>query len=300
MIKLKNHYITISILEDCGMTISQIYYQNVSILYFPFTEEEYKNNQELAGIPFLYPFANRLSKKEFLLEKKFLRIPDNAYFDPNGLPIHGFLLKSKWNILKLTENTLIASINFADKDFYHLFPFKHQIEYKIEIWENQIHFYITILPEEPLPISFGFHPYFLLYDKKSNIQLILPVKKQIHTDKQLIPTGNFIPIEEFLKNNHITYTKSDGGYQININHFFDHGFIDFFDDKNFNVIQLIQPKYHLKLSMDRSFKVCQIYSPLEKNFICIEPMITQTNAFIQGNYLVINQETSFHYYLEIN
>ncbi|GIX41714.1 MAG: aldose 1-epimerase [Leptospiraceae bacterium] len=302
MITLNNSIFLVEILDDCGFTISQIYYKENSILYFPFSEKEYKGNKELAGIPFLYPFANRIARKEFYLEGKLIQISkDYSFFDPNDLPIHGFLLKSSyWNIKEKKDNYIIAKLDFKNNHLFELFPFKHSIEYKIELKENQIHFYITIIPEENIPVSFGFHPYFLLHHHKSDIKLILPAKKFIKTDEKLLPTGQLLSMEDFFEQYHILSKKVSEGYIFSVNHFFDYGFTDFFINNNYNKIQFIQKNYNLNINMDKNYKVCQIYSPLESNFICIEPMLTETNAFLTNNYILVKEKQIFHFYIEIN
>lgn len=304
MITLKNSILTVDILEDCGFTVSQIYYKNIPILYFPYEASEYKKNLNIAGIPFLYPFANRLSKSEFLLLNKKVNIPEDAKFDANQLPIHGFLLKTDfWNVhwqnFYHDSQSISAEIDFSKTSFYKFFPFKHSIHYKIEINKNQIHFYITINPQEEIPISFGFHPYFNLYEDKKNIKLILPAEKHINTDSYLIPTGQLYTVESFFGNLKKELNREQDGYMFTIDHSFDDGFTEFYHIENYNKIQLQQKKYNLNIYMDKNYQVCQIYSPIDKNFICIEPMTATTNAFIQGNYKIIKEKTTFHYYLEI-
>ncbi len=302
MIILKNPHFYIEILEDCGFTVSQIYYKDKPILYFPYTEKEYKENQDLAGIPFLYPFANRLSKKEFFLENKRIRIEKHpSLFDANQFPLHGFLLKTNlWNLKHKTDKTIESWIRFDPSfNFYSMFPFLHTIEYKIELRDHQIHFYITIKPEEKIPLSFGFHPYFLLCEDKSQTQVLLPAQSHIKTNDFLIPVGQLTPMEEFFRNKSINYLNLQEGYAFSLNHFFDDGFTDFFYQNRYNKISLIQKEYNLNLFMDPFYKVCQIYSPIDANFVCIEPMISQTNAFISKTYQALTEEKTFHYYIEI-
>ncbi len=304
MITLKNSIITIEIIEDCGFTVSQIYYKNHPILYFPYEVSEYKKNWDIAGIPFLYPYANRLSKSEFLLLDKKISIPKESKFDANHLPIHGLLLKTDlwkihWETFYLDSQSISAEIDFSKIELYKIFPFEHSINYKIEIKENQVHFYITIDPKEKLPISFGFHPYFNLYGDKQSIKLKLPAKKHINTDSYLIPLGENSPIESYFENIKKELRQDDEGYIFTIDHSFDDGFTEFYEKNNYNKIQLLQNTYVLDIYMDKHFEVCQIYSPIDKNFICIEPMITTTNAFIRGNYKIITEKTIFHYFLEI-
>ncbi len=299
MISLKNEFLYVSIIENCGFTVSEINFNNHNILYFPFSEDEYKKNLDLAGIPFLYPYANRLSRKKFILENKSILIKKNTtFYDGNGLPLHGFLLKTdKWKIKEKNNTFIIAEIDFCS-DLYTLFPYKHKIEYKIELKKNEVHFYIKIFPYEKLPISFGFHPYFSIYNR-NNTKLYLPAQKLIKTNKYLIPTGKLLDLEYFLLKNKINSKKEKNHFVLPLNFDWDHGFTDLKKQNDYNNIQLLTDYYKLNLVIDPFYQVLQVYSPNEKNFVCIEPMIATTNAFIDKKYITISENTTFHFYLLI-
>lgn len=304
MISLQNKFFYIEILEDCGFTISKIKFKEYEILHFPYSYEEYKINKELAGIPFLYPFANRLEKEEFILEEKKVFFNSEFVFkDQNKFPIHGILLKTnQWKVIEYQKN-FVKSIFEFKKDWLNFFPFEHTIEYSIELIENQIHFKIELKDfKNILPMSFGFHPYFTFNDKKNNIKIFLPSRKWIKTNTKLFPVA-LENINSFFesKERNIVYQKVQEGVLIDLNDLYswDDGFTDFFYKNGFAKFQLFQKDYKINLYFDKHYSICQIYSPKNENFICIEPMIAKTNAFITKDYVRISKPEFFLFIIEI-
>lgn len=304
MISLQNEFFYIEILEDCGFTVSKIKFKEHEILHFPFSYNEYKKNKELAGIPFLYPFANRLEKVEFILEEKKVFFDSEFIFkDQNGFPIHGILLKTnQWEIIEKQKNYIKSIFEFKN-DWLNFFPFEHTIEYSIELFKNQIHFKLELKNfKNILPISFGFHPYFTFNDKKNDIKLFLPCRNSIKSNSKLFPI-ELQSINSFFdsKEGKIEYQQEQEGFLIFLNDLYswDDGFTDFFYKNGFAKFQLFQKKYQMNLYFDQHYSVCQIYSPKNENFICIEPMVAKTNAFLTKDYIRISKPEFFLFIIEI-
>ncbi|MFN3604801.1 MAG: aldose 1-epimerase [Leptonema sp. (in: bacteria)] len=302
MISLKNNLISIQVLEDCGFTISKILYKDIDILYFPFNNEIYKKNKELAGIPLLYPFANRLYYNSFLLEGKKVNLNfPNIFRDEKQFPIHGLLLKSNhWKIIQRKKDYVKAQFLFSE-NWLNYFPFEHTLEYSIELKENQIELKIEIKDlKEPLPISFGFHPYFLINQPKENTAIFLPAKKWLLKNDQMFPIKEE-PIIDFFKKNNILFEELQEGYKINLdkNYSWDDSFLDFYIVDGGTKFEIFQKKYIVSLYFDSQFSVSQIYSPKDQNFICIEPMTCKTNAFCENQYFCISNPTTFLFIIKI-
>lgn len=302
MLHLSNNLISLEILEDCGFTVSSIKFKGKEILYFPFNKEIYKRIKDLAGIPFLYPYANRLSKEEFDLKDKKIQLKDQAITrDFNRLPIHGFLSKTEqWKIVKKTKDFLKGRFDFS-KEWLHYFPFEHTIEYSIYLIKNKIIFEIELKDfKEELPISFGLHPYFLLSPPKDNIKLTIPAKQWIETDNLLIPIA-LKEITAFFSKKKIKYEQENNHFKVFLNSEFswDNGFTDFEFINSFAQFKIQQKDYKLILYFGEGFSYCQIYSPKEANFICIEPMISITNAFITREYTTLSEPKNFTFIIEI-
>ncbi|HEX5925546.1 MAG TPA: aldose 1-epimerase, partial [Baekduia sp.] len=121
------------------------------------------------GIPLLHPWANRLSGftyaaagREVALDADMKRLRT----DGHGLPIHGVLAAYKgWEVREVGAQTLVAELDFgADPELLGAFPFPHRLTLEIEQTARHLTVATTLTPtgDQPVPVSFGFHPYLTL------------------------------------------------------------------------------------------------------------------------------------------
>lgn len=276
-ITLNNNTLSAQIAPHIGNTLFSLVYKNQERLYFPFTLDEYQSSSKLAGNPFMYPWANRLQSDYITLNNKQQKFPafyaDKIYRDANQLPLHGLLLKSnKWKTTATTPLQHTAVYDFNSNDELSVFPYVHQLTMSHElIAENELKITTTILnlAAEEMPVSFGFHPYFILIEKRENTQLRIPALNVIETDGKQIPNGNKSAKEllwEF-KNDEIILAQ----------HTFDHGFADLKRNENGDAVFRLNV---IEVSFDKNYPYAQIYAPLhpDKPYVCIEPMTAVTNA----------------------
>src|SRR5262245_38319662 len=85
-----------------------------------------------AGIPLLYPWANRIASVRYSVtgrEVSLVRSSPLLHFDERGLPIHGvpWSLLS-WRVLDSKQDTLLARLDWDRSDLLSIFPFRHRIE----------------------------------------------------------------------------------------------------------------------------------------------------------------------------
>src|ERR1700747_2668960 len=84
-----------------------------------------------AGIPLLYPWANRLAEpryhvlgQEVVLDKSSSLL----HFDEHGLPMHGVpwpLLS--WVVTEAREDFLTARLDWSGSNLLAVFPFRHRV-----------------------------------------------------------------------------------------------------------------------------------------------------------------------------
>jgi galactose mutarotase-like enzyme len=88
--------------------------------------ESYIAERKTMGIPFLHPWANRLSPPRFTLAGREVRIdPTHTRRDDNGLPMHGLLAAAPgWRVTHHDDTHLTATFDFALESF----PFPHTIQ----------------------------------------------------------------------------------------------------------------------------------------------------------------------------
>lgn len=274
---LYNNKLSAHIAPSSGNTLFSLKYKDEEKLYFPFTLAEYSSSVKLAGNPFMHPWANRLQANFITLQNRLHHFPAhvaaNIYRDANQLPLHGLLLKSdKWKTTELSSQLHVARYHFHTEDELAIFPSEHLITMVHElINENEISITTTItnLASDEMPVSFGFHPYFILNEKRENTVLTIPALNVIETDKKQIPNGN-----KSAKEMHWGFNNDE---IILAQHTFDHGFTDLKRNENGEAVFRLND---IEICFDKNYPYAQIYAPLhpDKPYVCIEPMTAITNA----------------------
>ena len=277
IIELSNGNISSKIVVNIGNTLFSLCKGKEEIIYFPFTLEEYKMNAKLAGNPFMHPWANRLVGDYIHLQNGQHTFPEEykslLYRDGNGLPLHGLLFKSdKWKTIEKSNTSHTALFDFNTEDLLAIFPYQHSIQLKHELKENAL-IIETILfnhDEKPMPISFGFHPYFVIDpSKRADYRLTIPAEDVMEVNEVMIPSGKFSSKATRWRFSHdkihLKGTAFDDGFQhLKRN------------EENEAVFALNE----LKVVMDKNYPFAQIYAPdnRDKPYVCIEPMTASTNA----------------------
>ena len=226
----------------------------------------------------MHPWANRLEDEYIHVENKKHNFSKEQlhllYRDANNLPLHGLLLKSdKWKTIELHEEENlcyhVAEFIFDDATFLSIFPFKHKIQIKHLLQNNELKIETTIINEDEkeMPISFGFHPYFLRSSKDA--QLMIPSINTIEVNDKMIPTGNLI-----LKEKKWNFTDDKISLETVS---FDDGFQDL--KRNENDLSIFSFN-EINVLFDENYSFTQIYAPQnpDKPYVCIEPMTAVTNA----------------------
>lgn len=285
IIELKNKDVSAKLAVNIGNTLFSLNYNEQEILYFPFSLYEYNINKKLAGIPFMHPWTNRLTDDFIAVDAKQHFFPESSkkllYRDGNHLPLHGLLLKSsKWRTTELheEENSCfhIAEFIFKDEQLLTIFPFVHKIFIKDHLQGTKltIETIVVNLDHKPMPVSFGYHPYFLIDElNRNNYSLNIPAEEVIHVDEKMIPTGISTSKEDKWD------FKNDSISLKNIS--FDHEFQRLKYNKNGSVIFKIND---IEIAFDEQYPYVQVYAPTGtgKPYVCIEPMTAPTNALNSG------------------
>jgi aldose 1-epimerase len=119
----------------------------------------------------------------------------------------------------------------------------------------------------PVPISFGFHPYFGLPGiPRAEWTLNAPAMRKLALDARGIPTG-----QETLSPP-LTTRLGDTGY--------DDGFALLGGQPTFSIAG---NGYSIAIEFKSGFAFTQIFAPKDKEFVAIEPMTAATNALCSGD-----------------
>jgi aldose 1-epimerase len=229
------------------------------------------------GIPFLYPWANRLAAFDYSAFGKQVTLdPDSPLLelDPNGLPIHGLLRRwFEWE-LEVRPDALSASLDFGSKaELTDGFPFPHRLRLDVSLSDSELAVATTVSADRdsPVPVSFGFHPYFRLPGAPRSEWLIeLPVRERLVLDENMIPTGERHPAGDL-----------DGPLG---DRSFDDGYAGVDLARAF---ALAAGDRRIEVRFDERFPFAQVYTPPGAEFICFEPMTAPTNALRAGKHLAI-------------
>lgn len=278
IVTLQNNTTTAKIAVNIGNTLFSLNHHNTEKLYFPYTLNEYKQNTKLAGNPFMHPWANRLEGEYIHFENTKYNFPKAQlpllYRDGNNLPLHGLLLKSnQWKTTDYYEDEQecyhLATFNFNEESLLNIFPFKHTISIKHSLKNNKLSITTSIqnYDERSMPISFGYHPYFI--KNTENVVLHNPAHYLIEADTNMIPNGKLNLKEQRWNFVEDTISLKDIS--------FDDGFRNLKrDDKGYAIFSIDGTK----IIFDENYPFVQIYAPLlnDRPYICIEPMTAITNA----------------------
>jgi aldose 1-epimerase len=229
------------------------------------------------GIPFLYPWANRLAAFEYsALGRQVTLSNDSSLIQPdeNGLPIHGLLFRwSQWQAEEAGSG-LSATVDFgAHADLLRSFPFPHELRIVVRVDGPRLEIATTVDANEgaAVPVSFGFHPYFRLRGApREEWRIEIPVRERMLLDDRMIPTGEREPVKGL-----------DGPLA---DRSFDDGFASLEPGVPF---ALEAAGRRLEVEFDEQFPFAQVYSPPGAEFICFEPMTAPTNALRSGRDLPV-------------
>jgi aldose 1-epimerase len=243
--------------------------------------ETAKRKGSTAGIPLLYPWANRLASLHYNAAGREVTLDSNSqllHFDDKGLPMHGVPWgQLTWKIVDSNENSFRARLDWDRMELLALFPFPHHVEITAKITANSLTLTTCILAnaDSVVPISFGFHPYFGIPNvPRAQWHLQMPPMRRLQLDPRGIPTGTTENVTAF-----------DGPLA---DQNFDDGFALESRTANFT---LSGGAYKLGVNFLNGFTHAQIFAPKGKDFIALEPMTAPTNAIASGDGLRILQRT---------
>ena len=224
-----------------------------------------------AGIPLLYPWANRLASLRYQAAGRDVTLDHSSsllHFDDRGLAIHGVPWgRLAWEVVEAKADSLLAQLSWDRPDLLAVFPFPHRLQFSVILDSHSLTLQITIVAAgSPVPVSFGFHPYFGIPQlPRAQWRLQMPAMRRLLLDSDGIPTG---AQESFGR-----FDSLLGGTS------FDDGF----------ALLEAQPAFSLAgagrtitVSFLEGFPYAQVYAPQDKDFIALEPMTAPTNALISG------------------
>jgi aldose 1-epimerase len=255
-----------------GMLGTSLRHRGVELLRRVDDLEAARIKGSTAGIPLLYPWANRLAGLQYRAAGSQVSLDSSSprlHFDDHKLPMHGVPWSQlQWNVVSSHADALTARLEWLGKELLAIFPFPHHVEMAVRLRSVGLEIQTTVFADSgsPVPISFGFHPYFGLPEiPRAEWTLNAPAMRKLAVDAQGIPTGQETPL---------TPIAAQLGNTV-----YDDGFALTGEQATF---EIAGNGYSIALEFESGFSFAQIFAPKDKEFIAIEPMTAATNALCSG------------------
>jgi galactose mutarotase-like enzyme len=161
-----------------------------------------------------------------------------------------------------------------------LFPFEHELEFEAVVADGALTITTTVLASgpEPVPVSFGFHPYLRLpAGDRRTWHVELGATQRLVLDDRSIPTGERNPLAPR------SFVLADSSW--------DDGLAGLDDPPVFSATA---DGRTLTMTFEEGFDWAQVYAPPGKEFICFEPMTASTNALNSGDGLRVLEPGQRH------
>jgi aldose 1-epimerase len=262
---------------DAGMLGCSLRHRGEELLGQRSGLDAYVSKRQTMGIPLLYPWANRLGELRFAVAGRDVDLEGFSpplRVDGNGLPMHGLLAGvSGWDVERHTpqgdDAVLAARFDFgAHEELLAAFPFPHELLFEATLRGPTLAITTTVIASRgsPVPISFGYHPYFRLPGvDRADWEIEVPVSQHLRLDNLMLPTGE-------------TVMTRVGGGPLGARTF-DDGYVAPADSAPF---VLAGGGRRIEVSFGPGYPYAQVFAPAEDDVIAFEPMTAPTNALVTG------------------
>lgn len=232
----------------------------------------YAAKNRTAGIPFLFPWANRLAGFHYEVAGKSVTLEAHSpllRYDDNGLPMHGMMWPHlAWTIVETAPNRLTASFDWVSSQCLAIFPYPCRLVMTASLDAKglTIATELSAASDSPVPVSFGFHPYLGLPDApRQDWRVHLPPMRHLILDQRKIPTG---------------VAKPFGGMDETLGtRDFDDGFA-LLGDKA--ALSVTCGGHRIAVELLEGYPYTQVYAPHTQEYLAFEPMTAPSNALVSG------------------
>ncbi|HMX41431.1 MAG TPA: aldose 1-epimerase, partial [Saprospiraceae bacterium] len=204
-----------SIVPARGANVLHISFQGSQILDGHNTPEELEA-AKWGKSAVLFPFPNRLDRGRYTWQGRQYQFPINNAATENA--IHGFVrdeaFETEYVFLARDHASILCSYAYDGRRDYYPFPFQLQVEFMIhDRGTFSLEAAVQNLHDQPIPIGFGWHPYFRLADTADAHLLKLPPCQRVEIDERMIPTGQRSPFTDFQKRAKVQDTFLDNCFR---------------------------------------------------------------------------------------
>jgi galactose mutarotase-like enzyme len=254
------------------MLISSFQVGGQELLAFPGSIDDYARTGKATAIPLLFPWANRLAGLQYTAGGRSVDLgADAGLLQFHGpLPIHGVLPSMlPMTVVDRSDGEVSAVVEPAPADpVLRVFPFSHRLRVRVMLRPSAltVETTLTATGSDPVPVSFGYHPYVTLPDaERDDWALSLSARERLVLDDRLIPTGVAEPAD--LHEVSLRGRSFDDGYS---------------DLGPTGTLTLRSPAHTLSVRLEEGYAYAQVYAPEGARFVALEPMTAPSNALVSG------------------
>jgi galactose mutarotase-like enzyme len=248
------------------------------------------------GIPLLHPWANRLDGLTYSAGGRTVVLDPERMpirLEEHGLPIHGLAAATPhWALTDVAATDAHARLSarldwVAHEELMAGFPFEHELTLEVTLSGATltIETMVTASGNDPVPISFGWHPYLTLPGvERADYDVSLAVRRRARADSRGIPTGEDFPSAE------AAGRLGERTYD------------DLFTELTHPPEFVLRGGGRcLEVRFEAGYPFAQVYAPPGEDYICFEPMTAPTNALVTGAAPVVeaNSERSATFRIEV-
>jgi galactose mutarotase-like enzyme len=255
-------------LPDLGMLGISLRHDDEEVLALPGGLDAYRAGH-VTGLPLLAPWANRLGQRHYAIAGVEVDLAGvDLHDDGHGLPIHGTMsAQPGWLVDEATASSARVRFDYgARADLLRAFPFPHEIVLDLSVGEGRLRVGTTVRPtgDRPVPVSFGWHPYFALSSSRADTRLRTPACRHMLLDGRGLPIDASEP--QPASSEPIGDRAFDDLYALG-------------DDRR---LAIDDGRRAVSVEFDEGYPFAQVYSPADAPFACLEPMTAPTNALVTG------------------
>jgi aldose 1-epimerase len=306
----KPHFISATVLPGRGMNLLQVKIflpgkGEVNLLESPALPEakqlldqgddEFGNKGFQVGAAILFPYLNRIRGKLSADGKtistdiagKTISLPANWHGKNPGAEVvamHGQLLSAKFGDVQQHAGPDSSSVSATlhGGDFDHHWLSKTDVTVHTVLKPDALEMTVTAknVGTEALPVGITFHPWFRLQSgDRQQVKLHVPGSERalVNNYDDVFPTGKVEPV----KGTPYDFTAPGGKALGTL--FMDDNFLDLQREKNGSVaVEVTDPaaNYGLRVSSPTpQVKAIQIYAPLDRNVIVVEPQFNLADPY---------------------
>lgn len=280
-IENKEQGIELQIIHGFGAIINKLIVNNSPFSFI----QGYQSGQELKETnPFfsrsakLFPFVNRLNNGCYDYQNNHYQLPANFPWSDQHA-VHGLLYDQPFKLIKQQATTSFAQVRvcFESEYLHDGFPFSFKLEIEYTIEKNgqlTCRTDITNTGLNTFPFADGFHPYFHLGRPLTDCLIEMPICQRLENTDDL-PNGQLQKFTQFSEPTSLANIALNDCYQ----------FSDSINHTEPVKIELSCPnnessiRYWQNDSTNNGYRFLQLYIPISKDSIAIEPMTSPADAF---------------------